>query len=361
MTLSLAAVFIPVLFMSGILGRLFHEFAVTIMVAILISGFVSLSLTPMLCSRFLKPPGGTSQRFLPGLGEGLRRNARSAYDWTLARRHAPPLPDHAHGRRHPGRPPSSCSASCPKASSPTRTPASFRATPKLRRTSPSTAWRAPAGQGGRGAGRRPEHRCLLLQHRHRRRPPLPATPGVSSSGSSRATSAASPPSRSSKRCAPSSTRFPASAPICRIRRWCASADRSAAASISTRCKAPTSRSCIASAVDFEKRMRTVPGLLDVNSDLQIASPLVTLDHRPRPRLRSRCDRRPDGERALRRLRRAPGVLHLHLGRYVLRDHGTAAEIPARPQPPGPALHQLFERPPGPDLQPWRSFAPASAP
>jgi HAE1 family hydrophobic/amphiphilic exporter-1 len=55
MTLSLAAVFIPVLFMPGILGRLFHEFAVTICVAILISGFVSISLTPMLCSRFLRP------------------------------------------------------------------------------------------------------------------------------------------------------------------------------------------------------------------------------------------------------------------------------------------------------------------
>ena len=55
MTISLAAVFIPVLFMGGIVGRLFHEFAVTIGVAILISGFVSISLTPMLCSRFLKP------------------------------------------------------------------------------------------------------------------------------------------------------------------------------------------------------------------------------------------------------------------------------------------------------------------
>jgi len=54
MTLSLAAVFIPVLFMGGILGRLLHEFAVTIMVAVLISGFVSLTLTPMMCSRILK-------------------------------------------------------------------------------------------------------------------------------------------------------------------------------------------------------------------------------------------------------------------------------------------------------------------
>jgi HAE1 family hydrophobic/amphiphilic exporter-1 len=55
MTISLVAVFIPVLFMKGTLGRLLHEFAVTISAAILVSGFVSLTLTPMLCSRFLKP------------------------------------------------------------------------------------------------------------------------------------------------------------------------------------------------------------------------------------------------------------------------------------------------------------------
>src|SRR5437867_7547925 len=56
MTLSLAAVFIPVLFMGGVLGRLFKEFAVTICVAILISAVVSVTLPPMLCSRFLRPP-----------------------------------------------------------------------------------------------------------------------------------------------------------------------------------------------------------------------------------------------------------------------------------------------------------------
>ncbi|MDB6174484.1 MAG: acriflavin resistance protein [Chthoniobacteraceae bacterium] len=76
MTISLAAVFIPVLFMGGILGRLLNEFAVTIGVAILVSGFISLSLTPMLCSRFLKPhdkhykPGRlyqASERFFDGM------------------------------------------------------------------------------------------------------------------------------------------------------------------------------------------------------------------------------------------------------------------------------------------------------
>lgn len=67
MTLSLVAVFIPVLFMGGIVGRLFREFAVTISIAIIASGFISLTLTPMLCSRFLRPhavippKGGVSQ------------------------------------------------------------------------------------------------------------------------------------------------------------------------------------------------------------------------------------------------------------------------------------------------------------
>jgi hydrophobic/amphiphilic exporter-1 (mainly G- bacteria), HAE1 family len=60
MTLSLAAVFIPVLFLGGLIGRLLHEFAVTIAAAILVSGFVSLTLTPMLCSRFLRAPSSES-------------------------------------------------------------------------------------------------------------------------------------------------------------------------------------------------------------------------------------------------------------------------------------------------------------
>jgi HAE1 family hydrophobic/amphiphilic exporter-1 len=82
MTISLAAVFIPVLFMGGVLGRLFHEFAVTIMVAIIISGFVSLSLTPMLCSRFLKPPAEHLNAFQRVLERSFDAT-RSAYAWTL--------------------------------------------------------------------------------------------------------------------------------------------------------------------------------------------------------------------------------------------------------------------------------------
>ena len=83
MTLSLAAVFIPVLFMSGILGRLLHEFAVTIMVAILVSGFVSLTLTPMLCSRFVKPPAHAKHGRIYALSQRFFDGMLGTYDWSL--------------------------------------------------------------------------------------------------------------------------------------------------------------------------------------------------------------------------------------------------------------------------------------
>jgi hydrophobic/amphiphilic exporter-1 (mainly G- bacteria), HAE1 family len=83
MTLSLAAVFIPVLFMGGILGRLLNEFAVTIAVAILISGFVSLSLTPMLCSRFLKGAHGASNNALFRWSESVFNAVLAGYQKTL--------------------------------------------------------------------------------------------------------------------------------------------------------------------------------------------------------------------------------------------------------------------------------------
>jgi hydrophobic/amphiphilic exporter-1 (mainly G- bacteria), HAE1 family len=84
MTISLAAVFIPVLFMGGILGRLLHEFAVTIGVAILVSGFVSLTLTPMLCSRFLRPPGEERHGHLYQITERWFDAALEAYRRSLA-------------------------------------------------------------------------------------------------------------------------------------------------------------------------------------------------------------------------------------------------------------------------------------
>jgi HAE1 family hydrophobic/amphiphilic exporter-1 len=82
MTLSLVAVFIPVLFMGGIVGRLLHEFSVTIALAILISGFVSLTFTPMLGSRFLKMDAARHGRLYRSLERGFDKMA-GAYDRTL--------------------------------------------------------------------------------------------------------------------------------------------------------------------------------------------------------------------------------------------------------------------------------------
>ena len=89
MTLSLAAVFIPVLFMGGILGRLLHEFAVVIMAAVLISGFVSLTLSPLMCSRILRSEHARSHgRVYRAVERGFEATRRS-YDvslrWVMAR------------------------------------------------------------------------------------------------------------------------------------------------------------------------------------------------------------------------------------------------------------------------------------
>jgi HAE1 family hydrophobic/amphiphilic exporter-1 len=83
MTASLVAVFIPVFFMGGVVGRLLHEFAVTIGAAILISGFVSISLTPMLASRFLRPPHDTRHGRMYNAFERVFEGCRRFYGATL--------------------------------------------------------------------------------------------------------------------------------------------------------------------------------------------------------------------------------------------------------------------------------------
>ncbi len=90
MTLSLAAVFIPVLFMPGILGRLLSEFAVTIGAAILVSGVVSLTLTPMLCSRWLRPSAEAHHGHLYAVSERFFAGMLHVYEvmlrWSLRHR-----------------------------------------------------------------------------------------------------------------------------------------------------------------------------------------------------------------------------------------------------------------------------------
>jgi len=85
-TFSLIAVFIPVLLMGGMVGRMFREFAVTIAIAILISGFVSLTLTPMLCARVLKTHHeGEKQMLLLRIFEAVFNSWLRAYEWALGR------------------------------------------------------------------------------------------------------------------------------------------------------------------------------------------------------------------------------------------------------------------------------------
>jgi hydrophobic/amphiphilic exporter-1 (mainly G- bacteria), HAE1 family len=87
MTISLVAAFIPVLFMTGMLGRLLREFSVTICVAILVSGFISLSLTPMLCSRYLRPPAtdkhGWLYRFLGRCLDAMNKSYEVTLRWVM--------------------------------------------------------------------------------------------------------------------------------------------------------------------------------------------------------------------------------------------------------------------------------------
>ncbi len=104
-TFSLIAVFIPVLLMSGIVGRLFREFAVTVVVAILVSGFVSLTLTPMLCARMLKHHSPDEKQnvvlrvFEREFTTWLRGyEARSRFGPALQIHHG--HPDHRHHDRH---------------------------------------------------------------------------------------------------------------------------------------------------------------------------------------------------------------------------------------------------------------------
>ena len=83
MTLSLAAVFIPIVFMSGIVGRLLHEFAVTIIMAILFSGIISVTLTPMLCARFLKDEHQEKHNLFYRISEDTFNRIHQGYIRTL--------------------------------------------------------------------------------------------------------------------------------------------------------------------------------------------------------------------------------------------------------------------------------------
>jgi HAE1 family hydrophobic/amphiphilic exporter-1 len=275
MTLSLAAVFIPVLFMSGIMGRLFHEFAVTISVAILISGFVSLSLTPMLCSRFLKPPGGRQNAFQRA-SEKVFDGMRDVYGWSLRgvlRHHVLTMVGsfgilaatiYLYGLVPKGFIPNQDTGQI-QGSTEAPQDISFDAMVQrqqevagiLSADPDIDAFSSSVGGGGGGvsggnAGRvfarlkaRELRRSTPEQVIERLRPKLNAIPGIRT--------------------------YLQNPPLVRI------GGQVSRSLYQYTMQAPEIDVLYRAAADFEKRMRTVPGLTDVNSDLQISSPQVIVD------------------------------------------------------------------------------------
>jgi HAE1 family hydrophobic/amphiphilic exporter-1 len=274
MTLSLAAVFIPVLFMSGIMGRLFHEFAVTISVSILISGFVSLSLTPMLCSRFLKPPSedhGHLYRATEKVFDGMRW----LYDHTLrvVIRHrfltlstaAATLAAtiYLYGFVPKGFIPNqdtdqlSGSTEAPQDISfegmveqQQRVAAILAADPNIE------AYTSSVGPGGGNQGSNTGRLMIHLKSRRERkltpeqvieelRPKLDAIAGMRT--------------------------YLSNPPLVSI------GGRMARSLYQYTMQGPDVQELYRSAADFEKRMRTIPGLVDVSSDLLISTPQVDVD------------------------------------------------------------------------------------
>ena len=278
MTLSLTAVFIPVLFMSGIIGRLFHEFAVVIMVAILISGFVSLSLTPMLCSRFLRPPTERHNK-LYRASERVFDGMRDLYRWSLRgvlrHRIATLLAFAAtivatiylYGLLPKGFIPNqdtgqlNGTVEMPQEASFDAMVKSQLQVAKIVEEDPNIAGffssvsAAGGGPGMGGAGNsgqlqirlnsRPPRKLTPEQIIEELRPKLSAIPGVRT--------------------------YLQNPPMIRI------GGQQSRSVYQYTLQAQDLDQLYRAAIDFEKQMRQVPGLVDVNSDLQIASPEVIVD------------------------------------------------------------------------------------
>jgi hydrophobic/amphiphilic exporter-1 (mainly G- bacteria), HAE1 family len=274
MTVSLAAVFIPVLFMGGILGRLFHEFAVTIMVAILISGFVSISLTPMLCSRFLRPPGGRHNAIYRA-SEKLLDGMLSMYAWMLrgVMRHRIVAMVAAVGILGAT---VYLAAIVPKGFIPSqdlrqlsgnteaRQDISFDAMARLQQQAAAAIANDPnidafisfMGTGNQTASVNQGRFFVRLKSREERkltpeqvieelRPKLNAVAGMRT--------------------------YLTNPPLVRI------GGNQSRSLYQFTLQSPDLGALYSSAAEFEKRMRELPGLSDVNSDLQISSPMLTLD------------------------------------------------------------------------------------
>ncbi len=322
---SLVAVFIPLLLMGGIVGRLFREFAMTVTIAVLVSAFVSLTLTPMMCSRFLRHHSGTHgwlYRVIEGLFDGILAFYRRTLDIALRHqfitlmvflatvaltglpvRHHPqgllPRAGHRHGdRRHRGRAGHLLQARCRASSS--VWPPWCRPTPTP--TATSRRW-VPASAG------------------------RPATTGASSSASSRwdqrvGGSAQDYIARLRPKLAKveGGAAFPAGRPG-HPRRRPAVQD----ASTSTRCRTPTWPSCTSGRRRSWPSCRRLPMLRDVTTDQQMAGTTATLTIDRDAAARFGIQPQAIDDIAVRRLRPEPDHAVFLPGELLPPDPGGAAE------------------------------------
>ena len=330
MTLSLTAVFIPVLFMGGIVGRLLHEFAVTIGVAILVSGFVSISLTPMLCSRFLKPPhtqthgrfynaiermfDGVAARCTTGRCGSALRTAPSTMARLAgaARRHR--LSVHARSRK------ASCRA---------RTAAASASTPRRSRASAIDEMVRHQLEVGDDRREGSERRRLQQQRRlrPRRRQRQPGAHPRRPEAARRARADGRPDHRGAAAEAAAGARHPRLPDQPAADQHRRPAER--AACISSRCRTPTPPSSITPRRCSRTKMRQTAGPRGRQQRPADQEPAGQRRPGSRQDLRARPDGQPGGDGAVQRVRHAAGVADLRAEQPVPGDHAGRAGVPER--------------------------------
>ena len=367
MTISLVAVFIPVLFMGGLLGRLFHEFAVTISVAILVSGFVSLTLTPMLCSRFLRREDREDARAVAyqALGARLQTDRSRALRADAASRCC--------GHRRATLAMLSLMAVLDRrASSTSCRRGSFRARTRpdperhhrgRRRGSRSRPWRDHQQAVAAIVRADPDVECVHVVASARA-----AANSSANQGRLFITAQAAPSeSRSADEVidAPAAEagagaghpRLPPEPAADQHRR-----PEHARASTSSRSRARTPRRSTRIAALLERKLHGLPQLQDVTSDLQIKNPELDVDDRPR---RGRGARRERPGRSRRALYDAYGTRQVSTIYTPTNEYWVILEVdargPARRQRARAPLHPLVDRQPGAARARSRRLTPSVGP
>ena len=332
-TFSLIAVFIPLLFMGGIIGRLFREFAVTVTVAVVASAFVSLTLTPVMCSLFLKRAerlhkrGRLNQMCRGRLRRGAARLRPRPATWCFRHQFPTLLSTLAADRRHR----LSLRRSSPRASSPQQDTGFIFGQAEARQ---DISFAAMADLADRLVGDRPAGSRRFRRRRLRR------LDRRQSGGEHRAHVHPAEAVRRARRLGPAD--HPAAAAqgrrgararssSCRPARTSTSAAGSAAPQYQYTLTDDQLRGAQPLGADHRGRpWPSCPSCRTSTSDQQIAAPHLAIDIDRDSRLAARPLARPDRPDALRRLRPAPGRDDLHLEQPVQGRPRGAAGVPERP-------------------------------